>query len=236
MQKPSGSALTGTVGEKYTFENGVIPMKVGTSMIGIAVALSVLLGGCTVPEHSGPVVKGDAAKIIAGGIGQDVPARVYQEFGMDTTCVPGSGGNGERVYPCPDDQGFPHIGGVCGNMKWSVQFTNDHPYDGSEEKYGLPNNETLVYSLQQWQSQETVRFYWIRYSDTGCRFTDNDVIYCIELASLSKQDSRDHGCIKAMHRTFPGLDTVWTRGLPYAEAHPGSANATSASAPGDVNG
>lgn len=186
------------------------------------------------------MVKGDAAKIIAGGIGQDVPARVYQEFGMDTTCRPrnaaSTGGAADFAQaPCPDDQGFPHIGTVCSNMKWSVQFRNDHPTDASEEKYGLPNNETLVYSLQQWAWQETVRFYWIRYSDTGCRFTDNDVIYCVELASLSKADSRDHGCIAAMHRTFPGLDSTWMQGLPYADAHPG-ANVTSAAAPGDASG
>lgn len=202
------------------------------------------LSGCILPPKapgSGPVVKGDGSKIIAGGIGQDIPARVYQEYGMDTTCFDQNAGDQYHihsynpVYPCPDDQGFPHIGDVCGNMKWSVQFKNDHPTDNSEEKYALPNNETLIYSLQQWQWQETVRFYWIRYSDTGCRFTDNEVIYCVELSSLSKKESREHGCIDAMHRTFPGLDSTWNQGLAYAEAHP-HLNLTSASANNDMGG
>lgn len=171
------------------------------------------------PQGSGPVQKGQMA-IIAGGVGQDVPARVYEEYGQDMTCKARSSGyqgDGGLIYPCPGTEGYPHAGSVCGQFKWSVQFRNDHPTDSSEQKYGLPFNESLVYALQEWRAQkQELRFYWVRYSDTGCKFTDNDVIYCAELVSLTKQESRENGCIRAMHRTFPGLDASWNQGIDYA--------------------
>lgn len=155
--------------------------------------------------------------IIGGGVGQDIPARVYQEYGMDTTCTFHSGSNSSPRDACPYDTGYPHEGSVCGNMKWSVQFRNDHPTDNNEAKYGLPYDGKLINSLQEWRaSNEELRFYWVRYSDTGCTFSDNEVIYCVELTSLSLHDSFTNGCIAAMHRTFPGLDPSWTQSYNFA--------------------
>ncbi len=193
-----------------------------------------MLAGCISNNTNDPgPVQANTMNVIAGGVGQDVPARIFQEYGQDTTCRFARQGD-VTVSPCPDDQGFPHQGPVCHNMKWSVQFANDHPYDGSEEKYGLPYNASLVYSLQQWREEkQELRFYWVRYSDTQCKFTDNDVIYCVELVSYSKADSKDHGCIRAMHRTFPGLDSSWMQGLDYAGPKGGqSAEATEGAATG----
>jgi len=205
-------------------------MNLKTILVAASLLGTMMLAGCAdlFQVSSGPVVSGQM-NIIAGGVGQDTPARVYEEFGMDTTCSPTVAGMSDTNYniaPCPDDNGVPHNGNVCSNMKWSVQFRNDHPTDNSEEKYGLPYDARLVNSLQEWRAtHEELRFYWVRYSDTQCKFTDNEVIYCVEQTSLSLTDSLDHGCIKAMHRTFPGLDTSWRQSLDYASASVADATA-----------
>ena len=204
-------------------------MNAKTILVAVCLLGTLMLAGCadlfsTTDTQAGPI-NWHTMKIIAGGVGQDTTARVYEEYGMDTSCQAtndygvGDGWSYSHTYPapCPDDNGYPHIGSVCPNMKWSVQFRNDHPTDNSEEKYGLPYDARLVNSLQEWRaSHQELRFYWVRYSDTQCKFTDNEVIYCVELTSLSLGDSLDHGCIKAMHRTFPGLDTSWRQSLDYA--------------------
>ncbi|MBI2013724.1 MAG: hypothetical protein HYS87_02780 [Candidatus Colwellbacteria bacterium] len=196
-------------------------MKTKAVSIALAVIATALLAGCA-DEQSGPV-KANTMNIIAGGVGQDIPARVYQEYGMDTSCSPdNSAYSGEdratAILPCPDNNGYPHVGGVCSNMKWSVQFRNDHGTgSGDEAKYGLPYDSKLINSLQQWRAEKLeLRFYWIRYSDTECKYTDNEVVYCVELTSLSLANSMDHGCIKAMKRTFPGLNTAWDQGYNFA--------------------
>lgn len=188
------------------------------------------LAGCTTPTQGGPV-KGGQMNIIAGGVGQDIPARIYQEYGSATSCHPESVAYATEhdvsPFPCPDNNGFPHIGHVCPNMKWSVQFRNDHPTDSNEEKYGIPFDGKLVNSLQQWRAEkQELRFYWVRYSDTQCKFTENEVIYCVELTSLSLKDSENHGCIKAMHRTFPGLNPAWDQSLGFATPSDGVADAS----------
>lgn len=191
-------------------------MNLKILLIASSTLLVASLAGCV--QDSGPVHP-NSMNIIAGGVGQDIPARIFQEYGMDTTCDPANskGHSADGVLPCPDDNGYPHLGGVCSNMKWSVQFRNDHPYANSEEKYGLPYDSKLINSLQEWRAtQQELRFYWVRYSDTQCKYTDNDVIYCVELTSLSLTESQGYGCINAMHRTFPGLDTSWKQSLDYA--------------------
>lgn len=148
--------------------------------------------------------------IIGGGVGKDTIARVFQEYGQTTTCKYANGS------PCPTEDGWPHDGAICENMKWSVNWRNDHPYEGSDEKYGVPMDQRLIFALQQWADQNTVlRFYWVRYSDTECKFTDNEVVYCVEPADFSKQESKERGCIHMMSRTFPGLNTAWMQGLDY---------------------
>lgn len=205
-------------------------VKTNALLVTAAFAI-VLLAGCSDAGQDGPVNRGQM-NIIAGGVGQDIPARIYQEYGSDTTCSPGNVNQGHSTgdsypFPCPDNNGYPHIGHVCSNMKWSVQFRNDHPTDSDEEKYGLPYDGKLVNSLQQWRAEkQELRFYWVRYSDTQCKFSSNEVIYCVELTSLSLNDSMNHGCIKSMHRTFPGLNTAWDQALNFAVPSNGVADAT----------
>ncbi len=183
-------------------------------------AITATLAGCA--DQAGPV-KANQMNIIAGGVGQDIPGRIYQEYGLDTSCT-GISPTGDDTHPgpCPDNNGYPHIGPVCSNMKWSVQFRNDHPTDTDEAKYGLPFDGELINSLQQWRAEkQELRFYWVRYSDTQCKFTENEVIYCVELTSLSLKNSEAYGCIKHMHRTFPGLNTAWNQALNFATPRSG---------------
>jgi hypothetical protein len=202
-----------------------------TLSLGTLAALTILavtLAGCTYEEQAGPV-KANAMNIIGGGVAQDIPARIYQEYGLNTACKAYSPHPDHASYPtpCPSNNGYPHVGAVCTNMKWSVQFRNDHPTDSNEAKYGLPYDSQLINSLQQWRAdKQELRFYWVRYSDTECKFTENEVIYCVELTSLSLKDSEDHGCIKAMHRTFPGLNTAWDQALNFAVPSNGVADAS----------
>lgn len=199
-------------------------MRKAILLVGL-LALVALTAGCV--DQAGPV-KRNQMNIIAGGVGQDIPARIYQEYGLDTACTAHSGdsGEGEHIYPCPDNNGYPHVGPVCGNMKWSVQWRNDHPTDASEEKYGLPYDPQLINSLQQWRAEkQELRYYWVRYSDTQCKFTDNEVVYCVELTSLSLKESEAVGCIHHMHRTFPGLNTAWDQALNFAVPKSGSVGA-----------
>jgi len=143
--------------------------------------------------------------VIGGGVGKDTIARVYQEHPRDTNCSMDS--------TTRATSGCPHDSVACGNTVWSVQWRNDHPTDQNEEKYGVDNNATLRYDLNQWHDQSTVlRFYWIRYADTGCSYSDSEVVYCAEPADFSVRDSRDHGCIANMDRTFPGLQDTWNGG------------------------
>lgn len=220
----------------HSFPGIVNPMNLKfATKASLATALfaTTLLAGCVFPDQAGPV-QANAMNIIGGGVGQDSPARVFQEYGLDTSCKASNSNDNTHVSdpaPCPDNNGYPHVGPVCQNMKWSVQFKNDHPTDQNEQKYGLPYDPKLINSLQEWRAEkQELRFYWVRYSDTQCKFTDNEVIYCVELTSLTLKQSEIYGCIHAMHRTFPGLNTAWDQALNFSVPENGVADATEAQA------